>query len=159
MPNGTVAALSKSKKKGIPKTNTRQFTLIEKWGVEGDAHAGDWHRQVSILAVESIEKMRAKGLNVRPGAFAENITTKNFPVLSLTIGDRIRVGEAELEITQIGKECFAKCAIYYSAGDCVMPKEGVFARVIRGGRIIVGDGISVVDKITVEPSMKTVPLP
>ena len=139
---GTIVALSKSKKKGIPKTNVGQLTLIEDWGIEGDAHAARWHRQVSLLGIESIDKMRSKGLNVRPGAFAENITTESIDLPHLTVGDRIEIGEAELEITQIGKGCHSKCAIYYSAGDCVMPREGVFARVLKGGIIHVGDQIA-----------------
>jgi len=140
---GRVAALSVSKKKGIPKTNVKSVRLLEDWGIEGDAHAGKWHRQVSILAMESIEKMRAKGLNVRPGAFAENITTEFVDVPNLHVGDRVIIGDAELEVTQIGKECYTKCAIYFAAGDCIMPREGIFARVVRGGEIRVGDSAKV----------------
>jgi molybdopterin adenylyltransferase len=113
--------------------------LIEDWGIEGDIHAGKWHRQISFLAIESIEKMRAKGLNVRPGAFAENITTEFIDIPNLYIGDVVKIGLSELEITQIGKECHSKCAIYYQAGDCVMPREGIFARVLKGGTLVVGD--------------------
>lgn len=142
--HGRVVAVSISRKKGIPKTNVDAVRLREDWGVEGDVHAGTWHRQVSLLALESIRKMRAKGLNVRPGAFAENLTTEFIDLPHLQVGDRIRIGESELEITQIGKECHARCAIYYRAGDCVMPREGVFARVIRGGAVAKGDAVSVV---------------
>lgn len=137
--NGKIVALSISKKKGIPKTNVNSVKLIEDWGIEGDVHAGKWHRQVSFLAIESIEKMRAKGLNVRPGAFAENITTEFIDIPGLHIGDVIKIRDAELEITQIGKECHSKCAIYYKAGDCVMPREGIFARVVKGGMLSVGN--------------------
>ena len=140
---GSVVALSISKKKGIPKSNVLAVMMREDWGIEGDIHAGNWHRQISLLAIESIEKMRAKGLNVRPGAFAENITTKGIDIPNLSVGDRLRIGETELEVTQIGKECHAKCAIYYRAGDCVMPREGIFARVIHGGKISAGDGVNV----------------
>ena len=140
---GTIIALSISKKKGIPKTNVDSCFLKEEWGIDGDIHAGNWHRQVSLLAMESIEKMREKGLNVRPGAFAENITTEFIDLPNLRVGDRIGLGETELEITQIGKECHARCAIYYAAGDCVMPREGVFARVISGGVLQVGDPVSI----------------
>ena len=140
---GRIAALSISKKKGIPKSNVKSAKLIENWGIEGDIHAGNWHRQVSFLAFESIAKMQEKGLqNLRPGAFAENITTEFLELPKLEIGTRIKIGnEAILEITQIGKECHNKCAIYYKVGDCVMPREGIFARVIHGGGIIVSDEI------------------
>ena len=133
--DGKVVAISLSTKKGIPKTNVPAARLMEDWGLEGDVHAGPWHRQVSILALESIEKMRAKGINVRPGAFAENITTELLDIPNLHVGDRLTIGGAELEITQIGKECHTPCAIYHRVGDCVMPREGVFARVLRGGEI------------------------
>jgi MOSC domain-containing protein YiiM len=136
---GTIIAVSISRKKGIPKTNVAAARLMENWGIEGDVHAGQWHRQVSILALESIEKMRARGVDVRPGAFAENITTEFIDIPHLHVGDTLMIGDARLEITQIGKECHSRCAIYYRAGDCVMPREGVFARVIRGGDIRVGD--------------------
>jgi MOSC domain-containing protein YiiM len=110
----------------------------ENYGIEGDAHAGDWHRQVSLLAQESIDKMRALGLDVTTGDFAENITTSGIDLVSLPIGSRLTMGDVLLEVTQIGKECHTRCAIYYQAGDCVMPREGIFARVLRGGRITPG---------------------
>ncbi len=138
---GKIVALSISTKKGIPKTNVETVSLRENWGIEGDAHASDWHRQISLLAIESIEKMRALGLNVRPGAFAENITTEGIDLMHLQVGVRLLIGETELEITQIGKECHSRCAIYYSAGDCVMPKEGIFAKVIKGGKIYLDDEV------------------
>ncbi|MDI6767278.1 MAG: MOSC domain-containing protein [Bacteroidota bacterium] len=141
---GRVVALNISKKKGIPKTNMKQVILAENFGIQGDAHAGDWHRQVSLLAIESIEKMREKGLRVRPGAFAENVTTEYLNLPQLFIGDKIIIGESILEITQIGKECHSKCAIYYQAGDCVMPREGIFARVLKGGIVKIGDEIGIV---------------
>ena len=141
---GKIAALNISKKKGIPKTNVESVKLLDDWGIEGDAHAGKWHRQISFLAIESIEKMRAKGLNVRPGAFAENITTEFIDIPNLHVGDVVKIKDAELEITQIGKECHSKCAIYYQAGDCVMPREGIFARVLKGGTLMVGDGCEVI---------------
>ncbi len=136
---GRIVAISVSKKKGIPKTNVDQAVLLSEWGIDGDVHAGKWHRQVSLLAIESIEKMCEKGLNVRPGAFAENITTEFVNIPELKVGDHIMIGDAELEITQIGKECHTRCAIYYRAGDCVMPREGIFAKVINGGEINVDD--------------------
>jgi molybdopterin adenylyltransferase len=139
---GRIRAISISEKKGIAKSNVELATLLPNWGIEGDAHAGNWHRQVSLLAMESIEKMSAKGLDVGPGAFAENITTEGIGLLSLGVGDRIFIGQVELEITQIGKECHKRCAIYEQAGDCVMPKEGLFAAVVKGGTIRVGDCVA-----------------
>jgi MOSC domain-containing protein YiiM len=142
-PRGRVHALSLSERRGVPKTNVSAVRLAQDWGIEGDAHAGKWHRQVSLLALESIEKMRAKGAQVGPGAFAENITTESLDVPGLRVGDRVIIAEAELEITQIGKECHHGCAIFQQVGDCVMPREGVFARVVRGGQIAVGDPVEV----------------
>jgi len=113
-------------------------------GIEGDAHAGPWHRMVSLLAEESVDKMRAAGLDVGPGAFAENLTTRGLDLLALPLGTRLRVGaHVVLELTQHGKECHSRCAIYYEAGDCVMPREGVFAQVVAGGEIRTGDEIAV----------------
>lgn len=141
--NGSVAAISISARKGIPKSNRPSAELKEEWGIVGDAHAGNWHRQVSLLAMESIDTMRAKGLKVRPGAFAENITTQFITLPDLAVGTILRIGGTVLEITQIGKECHTRCAIYYKAGDCVMPREGIFARVLNGGVINVGDTVEV----------------
>lgn len=142
---GRIKAISVSKRKGIPKSNVSMAKLIEDHGIEGDAHAGKWHRQVSFLAVESIQKMRDKGLpKLRPGAFAENITTEFIDIPHLKIGDIVKIGRnAELEITQIGKECHAKCAIFYRVGECVMPSEGIFAVVKKGGEIYEGDNVLV----------------
>jgi len=140
---GTIVALSISTQKGTPKSNVPRAQFVENHGIAGDAHAGPWHRQVSLLALESIAKMRAKGADVGPGSFAENITTESLDVLSLQVGDHLTIGEVELEITQIGKECHARCAIFEQVGDCVMPREGVFARVVRGGEVEVGDAIEV----------------
>lgn len=129
-----------SKEKGVKKTNVQSAVLKEDFGIMGDAHAGTKNRQVSLLALESIEKMKAKGLKVKAGDFAENITTEGIDLLSLKIGDRVKTNRGILlEISQIGKECHSRCTIYYQAGDCVMPKEGIFARVIQGGEIEVGD--------------------
>jgi MOSC domain-containing protein YiiM len=142
---GKIVAISISKKKGIPKTNMDSASLIKDFGLEGDAHAGNWHRQVSFLAIESIEKMRERGLpNLRPGAFAENLTTEFLNLPNFSVGTRIKIGEqSELEITQIGKECHNKCAIYFKIGDCVMPREGVFAKVLKSGEIKLNDKIIV----------------
>lgn len=142
---GEVVAVCLSRSKGTKKINMGEGRLIEGHGLEGDAHAGDWHRQVSLLALESIDKMRAKGLDVGPGDFAENITTRGIDLVGLPIGTRLLIGrEAEVDLTQKGKECHTRCAIYYQAGECVMPTEGVFGRVIRGGMVKAGDKIRVV---------------
>ncbi|VAX26829.1 FIG060329: MOSC domain protein [hydrothermal vent metagenome] len=144
---GKIVAVSISKKKGIPKSNVGSAKLIENHGIEGDIHAGKWHRQVSFLAIESIDKMRAKGLpGLRPGAFAENITTEFLTLPEIAIGTRIKIGSnAELEITQIGKECHDKCAIFVKVGDCVMPREGIFAKVIKSGNIKINDEIRILN--------------
>lgn len=142
---GTVLAVCTSEKKGTRKRNVGQAELRPNWGVVGDAHAADWHRQVSLLAWESIEKMRALGLNVGAGSFAENITTGGINLVDLPMGTRLRVGEAVVQVTQIGKVCHNRCAIYDQAGDCVMPREGIFVRVEQGGMVQVGDPIEVLD--------------
>ena len=140
---GRIVAVCTSTRKGIRKRNVEQAELRPDWGIVGDAHAADWHRQVSLLAWESVEKMRALGLNVNAGSFAENITTEGLSLVDLPVGARLRLGEALVEVTQIGKECHDRCAIYYQAGDCVMPREGIFVRVHQGGRVQVGDAIEV----------------
>ncbi len=141
-----IIAVCISMAKGERKTPVPQVELGEEHGIVGDAHAGEWHRQVSLLALESIEKMQRMGLDVNPGDFAENITTFGIDLLSLPIGSRLALGEAIVEVTQIGKECHTRCAIYNQAGDCVMPKEGIFARVLRGGVVRPGDGIKILSK-------------
>jgi cyclic pyranopterin phosphate synthase len=137
-----VIAVSVSDKKGMKKRNVDCAELKEQFGIAGDAHAGSGHRQISLLAQESIQKMVEKGLNVTPGDFAENITTSGFDLMELKIGDKIKIGDnVLLEISQIGKVCHTRCNIYYQAGDCVMPKEGVFARVVKGGSVKPCDNI------------------
>lgn len=139
---GSIKAISISHKKGIPKRNIGKAKLIKDFGIEGDAHAGNWHRQISLLANESINKMRAKGLpNLKYGTFAENITTEFINLPKLKIGTKLEIGKVELEITQIGKECHTRCAIFHTVGDCVMPKEGIFAKVIKSGEIKITDTI------------------
>lgn len=138
-----VKAISISKKKGIRKENTDEAILREDFGIVGDAHAGS-PRQLSLLAEESIEKIRLKGLKVGPGDFAENITTEGIDLLGLRIGNRLCIGsEAVIEITAKGKECHTRCSIYYRTGDCVMPREGIFAKIIKGGVIKPGDKIKI----------------
>ncbi len=132
----SVVAVCTSLNKGERKKPVPTVELVVEHGILGDAHAGDWHRQVSLLAQESIDKMRAMGLSVSAGDFAENITTTGIDLVSLPIGSRLALGPALLEVTQIGKECHTRCAIFYQAGDCVMPKEGIFARVLQGGIVV-----------------------
>lgn len=147
-----IVAVCTSEKKGMRKKNVGNGVLRVDFGLEGDAHGGPWHRQVSLLALESIQKMRDMGLDVNPGDFAENITTEGIDLLTLPLGSRIRLGtEAEGEVTQIGKECHTRCAIYYQAGDCVMPKEGIFIKVIKGGAVQVGDPVEVLSRPDSEP--------
>ena len=138
-----IVAVCISESKGERKTPVESVVLRPEHGLVGDAHAGDWHRQVSLLASESIQKMQDMGLDVDSGDFAENLTTKGIVLFTLPIGTRLKVGAALLEVTQIGKECHTRCNIYHQAGDCVMPKEGIFARVIEGGAVQAGDQITV----------------
>lgn len=136
-----VLAVCISENKGERKRPVDSVELRENHGIVGDAHAGDWHRQVSLLAQESIDKMRALGLDVSAGDFAENITTSGINLVNLPIGSRLQIGGSMLEVTQIGKECHTRCTIFYQAGDCVMPKEGIFAKVMKGGTVGQGDTI------------------
>ncbi|PLX96603.1 MAG: MOSC domain-containing protein [Desulfuromonas sp.] len=136
-----IVAVCLSENKGERKKEVEQAEFRINHGIVGDAHAGDWHRQVSLLAKESIQKMQALGLDVDNGDFAENLTTEGIELPKLPIGSRLRAGDVLLEITQIGKECHNRCAIYYQAGDCVMPKEGIFAKVLQEGIIKPGDGL------------------
>ena len=143
---GRIKAISISVKKGTKKSNVPAAEVKVDLGIEGDAHAGNWHRQISLLAIESIDKMIAKGADVSPGDFAENITTEGIEVAKLPIGCKLRVAETiELEVTQIGKECHSRCEIFQQVGDCIMPREGIFAKVITAGKIKVGDTIEVLD--------------
>ena len=140
-----IESLAVSRKKGTRKKTVEMVKLIADHGAEGDAHAGNWHRQVSFLASESIAQARQGGLEVTFGDFAENIATSGIDWKNVPVGTRFRLGQTALvEITQIGKECHQKCAIYYQAGDCIMPREGVFARVIEGGVIHCQDEIQIV---------------
>jgi MOSC domain-containing protein YiiM len=142
---GKIVAVCTSEKTGTRKANVGSALVKINWGIEGDAHAGEWHRQVSLLAIESIDKMRAQGLEVGPGDFAENITTEGLVLYELPIGTRMRMGETLAEVTQIGKVCHDRCAIYEQAGDCVMPREGIFVRILQGGQVSVGDEIEILD--------------
>ena len=143
--SGKIVSINVSDKKGVRKKAVDFAVLKDNYGIERDAHASEkWHRQVSLLALESIKKMQAKGLNVGSGDFAENLTTEGINLISLPVGTRITIGEdIELEVSQIGKVCHNRCAIYYQAGDCVMPKEGIFVKVMSGGTVKTGDRIKV----------------
>lgn len=143
---GRIVSVNISYRKGVRKKPVEEVVLLKDYGVKDDAHASsEWHRQVSLLAIESIRKMQAIGLKVSPGDFAENITTEGVDLLSLPIGARIMMGEGVIgEVSQIGKECHSRCAIYYQAGDCVMPKEGIFVRILEGGKLRAGDAIEVI---------------
>ena len=141
---GYIVSVNISETKGVKKKEIPEAVMVPDYGIENDAHAGNWHRQVSLLANESIDKMREKGLVLDPGDFAENITTRYIDLVSLPIGTKVRVGEEVLlEISQIGKVCHERCAIYYQAGDCIMPRAGIFAKVMEGGRIRKGDVLEV----------------
>ena len=139
----TVISINISESTGVRKKPVEGCTFLLDRGVEGDAHAGDWHRQVSLLAQESIDKMRQMGLDVKAGDFAENITTVGIDLPSLPVGAQLKIGRARVEVTQIGKECHTRCAIYHQAGDCVMPKEGIFVKVLEGETIQAGDPIEI----------------
>lgn len=141
-----VVAINISEIKGVPKKTVDTAELVADHGIRGDAHAGNWHRQVSLLGIESIRKMQDLGIEgLESGKFAENITTEGLVLYTLPVGTRLTIGDALLEVTQIGKECHKKCAIYHQVGDCVMPREGIFVRVLKGGSVKAGDEINIVE--------------
>ena len=140
-----VLAICISKHKGTLKNEVSEANFIEEFGIEGDAHAGKWHRQVSLLAFEKIDDFRNKGGNVDFGAFGENLVVDGIELHKLPVGQQLQVGEVLLEVTQIGKECHDKCAIYYQVGECIMPKNGLFTRVLKGGKVKVGDQCTLID--------------
>lgn len=138
---GKVLAICVSEKRGTKKHPVDTAVLLEDWGIEGDAHGGRWHRQVSMLSSEKIADFRARGAEVKFGDFGENLVVEGFDLREIPVGTKFRVGDAILELTQIGKECHSHCAIYHSVGDCIMPREGVFAKVLKGGTIKTDDEI------------------
>lgn len=140
---GKIIAICTSDVRGVQKQPRDTAWLDKDWGIRGDAHAGHWHRQVSLLAAEEIAAFNEKGAGVQPGAFGENLVVEGIDLRRLPVGTLLQSGDVLLELTQIGKECHNHCAIYQKMGDCIMPREGVFARVIQGGKIAVGDEISV----------------
>lgn len=142
---GTVTSVNVSQRKGTRKAPVASVHLDADYGVSGDAHAGDWHRQVSFLAEESIAVAQERGLDVKEGDFAENITTEGLALKEMPLGTRLRVGDALVEVSQIGKVCHRKCAIYYLAGDCIFPREGIFGWVVEPGDVKAGDAVEVVE--------------
>ncbi|MBE6019733.1 MAG: MOSC domain-containing protein [Clostridiales bacterium] len=148
---GKVIAVCVSENKGTQKTEVPSIKLIPGWGIEGDAHAGKWHRQVSLLALEKIEAFRERGAEVDYGAFGENIIVEGFDLRNLPVGTRFRIGDTLLELTQIGKECHTHCAIYHQVGDCIMPREGVFTVVLEGGTVKAGDEVELIEADPARP--------
>lgn len=144
-----IIAVNISEKKGVPKTPVESGIMSVDCGIEGDAHRGNWHRQISLLDIESIRETKEKGFNVDMGDFAENFTTEGIDLTRLKIGDIVRVGKGVIEITQIGKECHAKCAIFTQVGDCIMPTRGIFARVLKGSTVTAGDEVEILEPIKV----------
>lgn len=142
---GKVIAVCTSPAKGTQKTNVGEALFIEDFGLEGDAHAGKWHRQVSLLSYDKIEEFRKRGAEVADGAFGENLVVEGFDFRNLPVGTRFCCNDVILEMTQIGKECHHGCEIFQKMGDCIMPREGVFAKVIKGGRIHTGDNMVIMD--------------
>lgn len=141
---GKIMAVCISEKRGTQKKNIEKVRLIENFGLEGDAHGGNWHRQVSLLSYEKVRAFEEKGISVEDGAFGENLLVEGFDFKTLPVGTRFRCGDVLLEMTQIGKECHSHCEIYQAVGDCIMPREGVFARVLHGGEIQNGDEMEIV---------------
>ena len=141
--SGTVVAVCISEAKGVAKQDVGTAQFVQDYGIENDAHAGKWHRQVSLLSHDKVEDFRKKGGRVNDGAFGENLLVSGIDFARLPVGTRIACNEVVLEVTQIGKECHAHCAIYHQVGDCIMPREGVFAQVIQGGTISKGDTLYV----------------
>jgi len=140
---GKVVSVNISKEKGTKKQPVEFADVIENFGIKGDSHAGKWHRQVSLLGIESIEKAKKWGLNINPGDFAENITTEGINLRLLPIGTKIKINTVVLEVTQIGKECHTGCEIFKKVGKCIMPTEGIFTKVLKGGIVKKGDEISI----------------
>ena len=132
---GVIKGICISEKRGTAKYEIEEAILVKDWGIQGDAHAGHWHRQVSLLSYEKIEEFRKKGADIEPGAFGENLIVSGYDFRNLAVGTRFQCGEAVLEMTQIGKECHSHCEIYKRMGECIMPREGVFAIVVHGGTI------------------------
>ena len=140
---GKILGICTSERRGTQKVPVENAEIVVGWGIEGDAHGGNWHRQVSLLSYEKIEEFRNRGAKVEFGAFGENLIVEGYDLRTLPLGTRFRTGTAVLELTQVGKECHSHCQIYKVMGDCIMPREGVFTKVIEGGSIHVGDEINI----------------
>lgn len=143
---GIIKAVCVSERRGTEKINVHQGMLKENWGFEGDAHAGDWHRQVSLLSYQKVVEFNARGANVTDGAFGENLLVDGIDCAKLPVGTKLRIGNALLEVTQIGKECHSHCEIFKRVGECIMPHQGIFSRVLAGGPVKEGDEIAVVEE-------------
>jgi molybdopterin adenylyltransferase len=157
--NGRLLHVCISSKKGIAKHDIPSAMLLLEYGMEADAHAGEWHRQVSLLAHTDIEFMRAKGLSLKPGAFGENLVVDGVNTAELGVGSQLRLGPVLLELTQVGKVCHTRCAIYYTTGDCIMPRTGLFARVLEAGEVTAGMPVEIVhrvDRSTLQAAVVTV---
>lgn len=148
---GKVLAVCISAVRGVQKENQGAALFIAGYGLDGDAHAGDWHRQVSLLSADEIAAFNARGAAVEPGAFGENLVVEGIDFRTLPVGTLLRCGDVLLEVTQIGKACHHHCAIFHKMGDCIMPREGIFARVLEGGRIAVGDEMTIIPRETPLP--------
>lgn len=142
---GKIMAVCISDRKGIQKHDVGTVQIVDGWGLKSDAHGGNWHRQVSLLSHEKVEAFRARGAEVQSGAFGENLVVEGIDFAKLPVGTLFRCGDVLLEMTQIGKECHSHCAIYHKMGDCIMPREGVFCRVLHGGAVSVGDELQVME--------------
>lgn len=142
---GVIKGICISEKRGTAKHEIEEAVLVKDWGIQGDAHAGHWHRQVSLLSYEKIEEFCKKGADIGLGAFGENLIVSGYDFRSLPVGTRFRCGDAILEMTQIGKECHSHCEIYKRMGECIMPREGVFAVVLEGGTIRKGDNLEIME--------------
>ena len=153
---GKITALCVSERRGTQKIFVESARFVTEFGIDGDAHAGDWHRQVSFIGQAEVDAFKARGAKVTAGSFGENIIAEGFRFKDLPIGTRLRSGQVFFEVTQIGKECHNHCAIYQQLGDCIMPREGVFARVLHGGEIKVGDELSLAEKIPLDAAIITV---
>ena len=153
---GKITAICISERRGTQKTFVESARFVTEFGIDGDAHAGDWHRQVSFIGQAEVDEFKARGAQVTAGAFGENIIAEGFRFKDLPLGTRLHSGQVFFEVTQIGKECHNHCAIYKQLGDCIMPREGVFARVLHGGEVKVGDELELADKIPLDATIITV---
>lgn len=143
---GKIVAICISEKKGVQKKDVKKCRLIENYGLEGDAHAGSWHRQISLLSIEGRLVMENKGIKLDAGDFGENVLTEGVDLANIMVGNELRLGgDALVRVTQIGKECHDRCNIYYQVGDCIMPREGIFAEVLKGGEIKIDDDIEFIN--------------